>query len=782
MNSHVDGVQEKRVHHIMTRTLVMADSGAALAEVAALMEAGPVSSLLLEEAGKPVGIITERDIMRALAQDVDPGSRAEVLMTRNLVCVNSAETVHAAYHAMVLNRIRHLLVVDDDGAAVGILSESDFRKSMGGEKFVVALDVGRAMSQSYVRAAPGDGLRETARKMSERKTGCALVVEEDRPVGILSERDLVGLFRAPHEGLCLRDVMSAPVAMVSPRELLPDVSRQMQMKKIRRLAVVDEEGLLVGVINEHDVLNRLEDEYVQMLQKIVAEQAQALNRNQFKAVVDTVPDKIMLKDINSVYVSCNASYAADLGIDPDGIAGKSDFDFFPAELATRYQADDRRVMVEGVSVVLEEPYVKNGETSWIRTTKAPMRNESGEVIGVVVVFHDITAERESVNLLRRRTWGLEVLSACERAIINSRSEEDMWREACVAATSGGYYSMACVAWRDVLDDSSLTLLAFAGQAQAALAGWDFSCDAQSGAKDPFCRAVLQEMPQVVHDMGAEGEPWSASFRKHGVNACLVLPVVIEGKVEGELALFSEGRDSFGPEVVEMFTGLVGRIGHGVGALRQKLAYLESVGKQRWQAIKLEKSLEGALAAIASTLEQRDPYTAGHQKQVAELALLIGKEMGLDDDSLKAIFLAGIVHDIGKIQIPTEILTKPGRLLPAEFALVKSHPNVGYNILKNIDFPWPIADIVRQHHECLDGSGYPLGLRGKDILIESRILAVADIVESMSADRPYRPALGLGKAMLEIGRLSVSKLDSRVVDACVAVVKRGDFTPTELHLS
>lgn len=198
-----------------------------------------------------------------------------------------------------------------------------------------------------------------------------------------------------------------------------------------------------------------------------------------------------------------------------------------------------------------------------------------------------------------------------------------------------------------------------------------------------------------------------------------------------------------------------------------------------QAGKLEKALEDTLAALAAVLEQRDPYTAGHQKHVSMLAVLIGKELGFDPGRLHAVSLASIVHDLGKIQVPVEILTKPARLSAAEFALVKQHPLVGYNILKTIDFPWPIADIVVQHHEALDGSGYPYGLIGDQILPEARVLTVADIVESMSSDRPYRAALGIDAAIKEITRLRGSKLDGDVVDACVRVLLRGEFSPNLL---
>jgi len=144
-------------------------------------------------------------------------------------------------------------------------------------------------------------------------------------------------------------------------------------------------------------------------------------------------------------------------------------------------------------------------------------------------------------------------------------------------------------------------------------------------------------------------------------------------------------------------------------------------------------------------------------------------------------LAAIVHDIGKIQLPTEILVKPTKLSPQEFRLIQTHPEVGYNILSKIDFPWPLAEIIRQHHEYLDGSGYPRGLKADEILFESKILTVADIVESMSSDRPYRPALGIDVSIAQINSMRGNKLDERVVDACIAVLKRDEYIPKLLGL-
>ena len=187
-----------------------------------------------------------------------------------------------------------------------------------------------------------------------------------------------------------------------------------------------------------------------------------------------------------------------------------------------------------------------------------------------------------------------------------------------------------------------------------------------------------------------------------------------------------------------------------------------------------KSLQDLVQVIASTVDMRDPYTAGHQRHVSELGVAIGKKMGLPEGSLMGIRLAGLIHDLGKMGIPLEILTKPGRLNDLEVALIREHPKVAYNALKGLTAPWPLADIVVQHHERIDGTGYPHGLSGESILLEARILAVADVVEAMSAMRPYREGLGIQAALGEIRKNAGSKYDPQVVDACVALFDSGEF--------
>ncbi|HDQ04553.1 MAG TPA: HD-GYP domain-containing protein, partial [Deltaproteobacteria bacterium] len=190
--------------------------------------------------------------------------------------------------------------------------------------------------------------------------------------------------------------------------------------------------------------------------------------------------------------------------------------------------------------------------------------------------------------------------------------------------------------------------------------------------------------------------------------------------------------------------------------------------------KVRKALDATVRAMAATVETRDPYTAGHQYRVAHLAQAIATEMDLDEEQIEGIRIAGLIHDIGKIAVPAEILTKPGKLTPLEYNLVKIHPQSGYDILKDIDFPWPVADAVFQHHERMDGTGYPQGLKQNDIIIEARILAVADVVEAIASHRPYRPSRGIEMALEEIYKNSQLLYDKDVVEACIRLVREKGY--------
>jgi len=190
--------------------------------------------------------------------------------------------------------------------------------------------------------------------------------------------------------------------------------------------------------------------------------------------------------------------------------------------------------------------------------------------------------------------------------------------------------------------------------------------------------------------------------------------------------------------------------------------------------RLKETLDATVHALAAVVETRDPYTTGHQRRVAALAQAIADEMGLNDEEKEFITTAAVIHDIGKLSIPAEILSKPSKLSPIEFDLIKTHPEAGWNILRDIKFPWPVAAVILQHHERINGNGYPNNLKGDDILLEAKIIAVADVVEAISSHRPYRAALGIDFALEEISKNKKILYDPDVVDACLKLFREKHF--------
>jgi len=246
-----------------------------------------------------------------------------------------------------------------------------------------------------------------------------------------------------------------------------------------------------------------------------------------------------------------------------------------------------------------------------------------------------------------------------------------------------------------------------------------------------------------------------------------LPIIHEGTVIGVLDVHSDKKDAFNKEDVEFLRELTGDIAIGIKSIRME-KNLQEKSKQ------LEEAIENVIFTMAKMSESKDPYTAGHQQKVSQLATAIARKMGLTEDKIESLKFASLIHDVGKFSIPGEILSKPSKLTETEFALIKEHPKICYDIIKSVDFPWEIASIILQHHERLDGSGYPGGLKDKEILLEAKILAVADVVEAMSSFRPYRPALGTDKALEELSMNKGKLYDPEVVDACIKLFKEDGF--------
>jgi putative nucleotidyltransferase with HDIG domain len=306
--------------------------------------------------------------------------------------------------------------------------------------------------------------------------------------------------------------------------------------------------------------------------------------------------------------------------------------------------------------------------------------------------------------------------------------------------------------------------------------FDWTCVDNEG---DFQRALAEVTPDIIlADYNLPSYDGGAAL-EYSRKVCPQVPMIIVTGTLGEVKAVQLMKGGAADYILkDRLTRLPEAVRNALANAHMKAERSYAREKLRESQQLLRDSLLESIVALATIVEKHDPYTAGHQQRVAKLAVAIATEMNVNEDWIEGIHLAGVVHDVGKVQVPAEFLSKPGKLSELEFELVKEHARAGYEILKHINFPWPIAETILQHHERLDGSGYPDGLKGEQIILQARILAVADVVEAISAYRLYRPALGVEAALNVISEGRGSKFDAEVVDACVTLIQERDYDPQD----
>ncbi len=482
-----------------------------------------------------------------------------------------------------------------------------------------------------------------------------------------------------------------------------------------------------------------------------AEEAVRISERRYRRLFESAKDGILVLDLDrGIVLDANPALAELLGCGRDDVIGRTLAGiegFVGATVATALLGDLRQ---QGESHRPDQPVItRDGRRLWVEFIGSRYQVDHERVTQCNI--RDITARVAAENALRRTNRALKTLTGCNGVLVHASDESQLLAEMCRIIVEIGGYRLAWIGMVDEVRQKLRPVAYLTDQTGGGCGGAGPWGDGDLG-EGALGTVVRTGTPQVVQDATALGYA-----------SVLVLPLMSAARVLGVLSIHSVEADSFDDEEIRLLAELGEDLGYGLSALRTRVEHDQALHR-------LEASMEATIQAIAGTLELRDPYTAGHQHRVGELAVAIAREMGMAETEIHGLYLASIIHDLGKIRIPAEILCKPGRLAPIEYELIKTHAGAGFELLKAVDFPWPIAQIVSQHHERLDGSGYPKSLVGEEILLHARIMAVADVVEAMASHRPYRVALGITAALAEIEENQGRLYDPQVVSACLRLFR------------
>ena len=616
----------------------------------------------------------------------------------------------------------------------------------------------------------------------------ALVVVLDREGRIIQFNHacetVTGFSFAEIEGKPLWDALLLPEELDSVRAVFNDLRRGMFPNEHenywrtkdggRRLihwsntALTDESGAVQYVLATG----------IDITDRRAAEETLRESENRYHTLFETMLNGFALHEIildeqgkprDYRFLEVNPAFEQITGLKREQVIGKTVLEVLPE--TERYWIETFGQVAHTGKPARFENYARDLDKHFDMLASSPRQGQ------FAVIFTDITAQKKAQESLRISNRALRALSTINQTIIQATAEEELLAAVCQTAVSTGGYRFAWIGFAEQDEKKTVRPVAQAGFEEGYLQTLNLTWADEERGRGPTGTVIRTGKPCIIrniHDDPAFA-PWRADAVRQGYASCISLPLSNSQGMLGAISIYSDEPDAFDADEVKLLTELVDDLSYGIATLRTRAERDQIAHEHEHHLETLKKSLVDSIQAIATTLEMRDPYTAGHQRRVAKLAESIGREMGLPEQQIEGIHFGGLIHDIGKIQVPAEILSYPGKLGKIQFDLIKTHPQAGYDILKGINFPWPVAEMVRQHHERLDGSGYPQGLKNGAIILEARIMAVADTVEAMASHRPYRPGLGIDKALDEIIRNRGTHYDPPAVDACVRLFREKGFT-------
>lgn len=499
------------------------------------------------------------------------------------------------------------------------------------------------------------------------------------------------------------------------------------------------------------------------------------NKEWFDAM-DSIEDGIMLHDKNHLILRVNRAYKELSKADKyKDIIGKPYWEAFPKLNAPMSSCAKS---IEAKAEQTEEFMLQDGRIFQSRTY--PVFDKEGNYSYGVHIFEDITQREHEQQKMKELNKTLNLIRKCNELLVRAQSQDSLVKDTCDEITSKEPYAYAAL----FLKSNDSIKCIYCSPSNFNMHGiYDIDFSNEKYKTHPIIESIELQKTIIIDDIKND-KIWSKKLLQHK-ELCLAHSCDMEGSmlcqyleqsgIKGVFAVYSKNKAFFDDSKTALFKELVDDMAYGIHHHRIREELKETAILQSKSLHLLKESFQGTIEAVSKMAEMRDPYTAGHQRRVAKLSVAIAKELGLEQEKTEAIEVAAAVHDIGKMQIPSEILTKPTKLTDLEYEIIKTHPQAGYNILKDINFSYPIAKIILQHHEKIDGSGYPNKLKGNEILLEAKIISVADVVEAMASHRPYRASLGVDFALEEIEKYKGAWYEEPIVDACIKLFKEQNYT-------
>jgi PAS domain S-box-containing protein len=511
-----------------------------------------------------------------------------------------------------------------------------------------------------------------------------------------------------------------------------------------------------------------------------AEQALRVNEAMLQSILDNSSTVVFLKDMEGCYITINRRYEELFHVTRKDVVGKSDYDIFPREHADRFRQHDLLALHKGSPFDVEEVVPHDDGLHTYISVKFPIFSVEGKPYAVCGIATDITERKRMEEALKRKeeesrllAKETEFIAKMGRIISSNINVEEVYGRFAEEVSKVISFDRLSV---NIINraEGRVTVAYAAGLPIPGRQPGDvFSLAGSTNELVAIARSGLLIQPKIEEEVDRLLSEQQPSF-KAGLRSQMAVPLISEDQVIGILNFLSKKQNAFTDADLKLGEAIGIQITGAIAGAQIFNSRLQAEEKLQQTLENLRKAVGTTIQVLAYTVETRDPYTAGHQTRSADLARAIGTEMELPQEKIDAIRIAGSIHDIGKLSIPAEILSKPTKLSEIEFALIKEHSRKGYEMLKDVESPWPLAEIVYQHHERIDGSGYPRNLKREEILIEARILAVADVVEAMASHRPYRPGLGIEAALNEIEKNSGLFYDNAVADACLRLFREKGF--------